>query len=442
MYLRFLPAGNSIPGGCYGLIVFSPLDWRRCLDSLPINWRQSQPRVLVVVGTRPEVIKLGPVVKELERDPDIHVSLCVVAQQTDLLEQAVAEWNLVVDYRVSIPRSDHRLAATLAAMLPGLADAIEAEKPSLVMVEGDTTTNLGAALAAFYAGVPVAHVEAGLRSGDPHQPFPEEMHRVLVDQLASIHYAPTDGARDNLLAERSGGEESVLVSGNTVVDALLSAMRDNRDLSVLLPQERRVLLVTAHRRENFGDGIEQICRAVRQLATSRDDLDVVFVLHSNPAARAPAEAALGDLANVRLIAPQPYHAFIRLIARADIVLTDSGGVQEEAPYLGTPVLVAREVTERPEASAAGAAQLVGTCTEAIVDAVSALLDNAELYAAMSQRVAPYGDGDAAVRIHDDLVKRLVDPSPYGLAASTEVPVVDEPGGLAETTMRSAAAQAS
>ncbi len=412
------------------------------MDSLGANWRQAQPRVLVVVGTRPEVIKLGPVIKELELDPDIKVSLCVVAQQSDLLDQAIAEWNLVADYRVSIPTQDRRLATTLAAMLPGLADAIDAEKPTLVMVEGDTTTNLGAALAAFYAGVPVAHVEAGLRSGDPRQPFPEEMHRVLVDRLSSLHYAPTDGARDNLMAEHCGDPDGVLVSGNTVVDALLSVLRDNRHLDVVPPDGRRVLLVTAHRRENFGDGIDAICRAVRELATSRNDLDVVFVLHSNPAARGPAEAALHDLPNVRLIKPQPYHAFIRLIARADIVLTDSGGVQEEAPYLGTPVLVARDVTERPEGSVAGAARLVGTCTEDIVDAVSALLDDAELYAAMSQRVAPYGNGDAAALIHEDLVKRLVDPFASAVAASQDVPAIEAPSILSLATARSAAAPAS
>ena len=412
------------------------------MDSLGANWRQAQPKVLVVVGTRPEVIKLGPVIKELELDPDIKVSLCVVAQQTDLLEQAVAEWNLVADYRVSIPAHDRRLATTLAAMLPGLADAIDAEKPTLVMVEGDTTTNLGAALAAFYAGVPVAHVEAGLRSGDRRQPFPEEMHRVLVDHLSSVHYAPTDGARDNLVAEHCVDPDGVLVSGNTVVDALLSVLRDNRDLDVVPPEGRRVLLVTAHRRENFGDGIDAICRAVRELATSRDDLDVVFVLHSNPAASGPAEAALHELPNVRLIKPQPYHAFIRLIARADIVLTDSGGVQEEAPYLGTPVLVARDVTERPEGSEAGAARLVGTCTEAIVEAVSALLDDAELYAAMSRRIAPYGNGDAAVRIHEDLVRRLVIPSVGAIDASEDVTTMEAPGILSQVTARSAAAPAS
>jgi UDP-N-acetylglucosamine 2-epimerase (non-hydrolysing) len=377
------------------------------VDLLLNRWQQPQPKVLVIVGTRPEVIKLGPVIKELERDPAIDVSVCVVAQQTELLDQALAEWNLVVDHRIAIPGNDRRLATTLAAMLPGLADAIEAEKPTLVMVEGDTTTNLGAALAAFYAGVPIAHVEAGLRSGDAQQPFPEEMHRVLVDRLASVHYAPTDGARDNLLAENSATPDGVLVSGNTVVDALLSALRENRDLDVIPPEGRRVLLVTAHRRENFGDGIDSICAAIRQLSESRDDLDVLFVLHSNPAARAPAEAALSGLSNVRLIPPQPYRSFVRLIARADVVLTDSGGIQEEAPYLGTPVLVARDVTERPEASAAGSAMLVGTCTETIVDAVSALLDDADLYAAMSKRVAPYGDGQAAVRIHEDLVARLV-----------------------------------
>jgi UDP-N-acetylglucosamine 2-epimerase (non-hydrolysing) len=291
-------------------------------------------------------------------------------------------------------------------MLPGLADVIAEAQPEMVIVEGDTTTNLAAALAAFYAGVPVAHVEAGLRSGDPQQPFPEEMHRILVDRIASVHYAPTIGARQNLLAENLLEGDRAMVVGNTVVDALLSAARDPAILTTALPADRRVLLATAHRRENFGNGIESICRAVQRLATERDDLDVVFVLHSNPAAFGPVRAALGGLANVHLIEPQPYRAFVKLLARADIVLTDSGGVQEEAPYLGTPVLVTRELTERPEASEAGAAWIVGTDSNAIVDAVNRLLDDEQLYARMARHISPYGDGRAAERIRADLSRRL------------------------------------
>ncbi|HEY7600119.1 MAG TPA: UDP-N-acetylglucosamine 2-epimerase (non-hydrolyzing) [Candidatus Limnocylindrales bacterium] len=362
--------------------------------------------ILVVVGTRPEVIKLAPVVRALESDARFVIRLCVVAQQGELLDQALHEWGLRADYHVAVPGPDRRLASSLAQMLPGLADVIAEAQPEMVIVEGDTTTNLAAALAAFYAGVPVAHVEAGLRSGDPQQPFPEEMHRILVDRIASVHYAPTIGARQNLLAENLLEGDRAMVVGNTVVDALLSAARDPAILTTALPADRRVLLATAHRRENFGNGIESICRAVQRLATERDDLDVVFVLHSNPAAFGPVRAALGGLANVHLIEPQPYRAFVKLLARADIVLTDSGGVQEEAPYLGTPVLVTRELTERPEASEAGAAWIVGTDSNAIVDAVNRLLDDEQLYARMARHISPYGDGRAAERIRADLSRRL------------------------------------
>jgi UDP-N-acetylglucosamine 2-epimerase (non-hydrolysing) len=380
-------------------------------------------RVLIVVGTRPEVIKMSPVARALREDPHVLVSVCVVAQQGQILDQAVAEWQLSPDYRIDLPGDDPRLTCRLAAMLPALADCIDQLQPQVLMVEGDTTTNLAAALAAFYAGVPVAHVEAGLRSGDVRQPFPEEMHRVLVDRIASIHYAPTQGARENLLAEAGHDSESVLVVGNTVIDALLAASSEPVPTLGAWPDGRRLLLVTAHRRESFGRGIESICRAVRELATSRPDLDVIFVLHSNPAARVPVQASLGLLANVRLIEPQPYRSFIRLLASADLVLTDSGGVQEEAPYLGTPVLVTRAVTERPEASQAGAAQIVGTDARAIVDAVSALLDDPQLYERMSRLVAPYGDGTAAKRISRDLVRRLIGETD---ADTTEIAVPLEP----------------
>jgi UDP-N-acetylglucosamine 2-epimerase (non-hydrolysing) len=381
--------------------------------------------ILIVVGTRPEVIKMAPLVRALESDARFIVELCVVAQQGELLDQALGEWGLVADYRVALPGPDRRLAVTLAAMLPGLADVIGESQPAMVIVEGDTTTNLAAALAAFYAGVPVAHVEAGLRSGDPQQPFPEEMHRVLVDRIASVHYAPTIGARQNLLAENLLEGDSAQVVGNTVVDALLSAARDPAIMTTPLPSGRRVLLATAHRRENFGNGIESICSAIRRLSTERDDLEVVFVLHSNPQAFGPVRAALGDLPNVHLIEPQPYRAFVKLLARADIVLTDSGGVQEEAPYLGTPVLVTRELTERPEASEAGAAWIVGTDSQAIVDAVNRLLDDAQLYSQMARHMSPYGDGRAANRIHDDLVRRLA-PRALPQPINTPEPIAELP----------------
>ena len=366
-------------------------------------WQQTT--VLVVMGTRPEVIKLAPVVRALEQDATLSVAVCVVAQQGEILEQALDEWQIAPDHRVELPGSDRRLAAMLGAMLPRLADVIERTRPAMVIVQGDTTTNLAASLAAFYAGVPVAHVEAGLRSGDVRQPFPEEMHRVLVDRIASVHYAPTMGARQNLLDEHHRNPADVVVVGNTVVDALLATLLENGAAPEAASQ-RQLLLVTAHRRENFGGGIAAICEAIRQLLAQRADLEVVFVLHTNPQAFRPVQRLLGSLDRVELIPPQPYRKFVRLLARADVVLTDSGGIQEEAPYLGKPVIVTREVTERPEASQAGAASIIGTDTQAIVDAVSSILDDEVLRATMSRRIAPYGDGHSAKRIQRDLAARL------------------------------------
>lgn len=361
--------------------------------------------VLVVMGTRPEVIKLAPVVRALEQDATLSVEVCVVAQQGEILDQALDEWQIAPDHHVDLPGSDRRLAAMLGAMLPRLADVIEQTRPAMVVVQGDTTTNLAASLAAFYAGVPVAHVEAGLRSGDVRQPFPEEMHRVLVDRIASVHYAPTIGARQNLLDEHHRNPADVVVVGNTVVDALLATLLEN-GAAPEVAKERQLLLVTAHRRENFGAGIAAICEAIRQLLAKRADLEVVFVLHTNPQAFRPVQRLLGSLDRVELIPPQPYRKFVRLLARADVVLTDSGGIQEEAPYLGKPVIVTREVTERPEASQAGAASIIGTDTQAIVDAVSSILDDEVLRATMSRRIAPYGDGHSAKRIQRDLAARL------------------------------------
>lgn len=387
--------------------------------------------VLVVVGTRPEVIKLAPVVRALEADANLSVELCVVAQQGDILDQALDEWSLMPDHRVEIPVHDRRLASVLGAMLPQLADVIEAVRPAMVLVEGDTTTNLGASLAAFYAHVPVAHVEAGLRSGDVRQPFPEEMHRVLVDRISSVHYAPTVGARKNLLDENNRNPADVLVVGNTVVDALLMTLRETAATPEPVSSEN-VLLVTAHRRENFGAGIESICDAIRQLCTERDDLKVIFVLHSNPNAHGPVRARLGDLANVELIPPQPYRTFVRLLARADVVLTDSGGIQEEAPYLGKPVIVTREVTERPEASAAGTASIIGTDRNTIVDAVNSLLDDTILRTTMSRRIAPYGDGHAAARIHRDIAQRLRNAPASAVDDHVQVAALSEPEPISAT----------
>jgi UDP-N-acetylglucosamine 2-epimerase (non-hydrolysing) len=361
--------------------------------------------VLVVVGTRPEVIKMAPVVDALAATPGLSPSLCAVGQQGNILDQALAEWGLVPTYRVDISGEDRRLAAVLAAMLPPLADCIEDSKPDLVLVEGDTTTNLGASLAAFYAGVPVAHVEAGLRTGDLGHPFPEEMHRVLVDQIASFRYSPTEGARANLRGENIDGG-SIAVVGNTVVDALLSVRQRPWLGGIQVPEDKRLLLVTAHRRESFGAGMVRICTAIQRLVRSRPDLSVVYVLHPNPAARRPAIRLLAGLPGVFLTEPRPYQEFIQLLSRSYIVLTDSGGIQEEAPYLGVPVLVTRDATERPEGAQHGAARIVGTDPGAIVSAVTELLDDPSAHAAMTRPSSPYGDGHAAARIVADIAERL------------------------------------
>ena len=372
-------------------------------------------RALVVVGTRPEVIKLAPVVWALAGHAAFEPLVCVVAQQGEILRRAVAEWGVYPAFTIELPRGDNRLATTLSAMLPRLADCIEEAQPDVVVVEGDTTTNVAASLAAFYAAVPVAHVEAGLRTHDPRAPFPEEMHRRIVDRLATLHYAPTLNALRNLRREGIAGQ-SVAVVGNTVVDALHSVMREAPVEAPDTPcpalaeppttATRKTLVVTAHRRESFGPGLVRICTAIRELVTRRSDLQVVYVLHPNPEARGPAVAQLSGLADVELIEPRPYREFVRLRRDAVVVLTDSGGIQEEAPYLGVPVLVTRASTERPEARDLGAAWLVGTSVSRIVSAVNRLLDDERLYARMARVHAPFGDGDASLRIASHLAARL------------------------------------
>jgi UDP-N-acetylglucosamine 2-epimerase (non-hydrolysing) len=381
-------------------------------------------RVLVVLGTRPEVIKLAPVVKAMAAMPGFEPVLCVVAQQGMILNSAVGEWDLSPTYRIELPGEDRRLASVLAAMLPRIADVIDDAQPDLVIVEGDTTTNLGAALAAFYARVPVAHVEAGLRTGDFSHPFPEEMHRVLVDQLAEIRYSPTDRARENLRAANFDAT-SIAVVGNTVVDALNDVRQRPWHGRFPLPADKRILLVTAHRRESFGEGIVRICSAIRELVSTRDDLYVIYVLHPNPAARRPAVRLLGGVPGVLLTEPQPYEEFIQLLSRSFIVLTDSGGIQEEAPYLGVPALVIREATERPEAAEGGAARIVGTDVGRIVAAVTELLDDPDLHAEMARPRSPYGDGRASVRIVEDLAARLGVPIKRGLVGVMNGPAAED-----------------
>ncbi len=362
-------------------------------------------RVMVVFGTRPEAIKMAPVVHALEREPGIEVQLAVTAQHRQMLDQVLDLFGLQPDDDLDLMSQGQGLPDLFGRILGGMSAVIARRQPDLVLVHGDTSTTLATALAAYYQRVPIGHVEAGLRTGDLYAPWPEEANRRLVAPLAALHFAPTASARANLHAE--GITAGVHVTGNTVIDTLLGVRaRIDADAGLraslaaqfpMLRDDRRTLLVTGHRRENFGEGFERMCLAMRALAR-RGDVQVVYPVHLNPQVQAPVRRILGDEPGVHLIAPQDYLPFVYLMLRADLILTDSGGIQEEAPSLGRPVLVMRDTTERPEAVEAGTVQLVGTDTGRIVAAATALLDDAAAYARMAQALNPYGDGRAAARI--------------------------------------------
>lgn len=366
--------------------------------------------ILVVFGTRPEAIKMAPVVQALQRALDITVRVCVTAQHRQMLDQVLELFDIRPDHDLNLMRPGQDLTDLTANILLGLRPVLSLEKPDLVLVHGDTTTTLVSALAAYYQRIPVGHVEAGLRTGNPYAPWPEEMNRRIAGAVTSLHFAPTARARDNLLREGVGGDQ-IHVTGNTVIDALLSAVDTARNSPQLqrqfdfLDPGRRTILVTGHRRENFGDGFERICRALGRLA-SRDDVQIVYPVHLNPYVLGPVREALGRQDTVHLIDPLDYLPFVALMDRADLIITDSGGVQEEAPSLGKPVLVMRETTERPEAVDAGTVLLVGTDEERIVVEASRLLDDQDAYAAMSRAHNPYGDGHAAGRIVD-VIRQMV-----------------------------------
>ena len=361
-------------------------------------------KVLSVFGTRPEAIKLAPVIRLLRARPrDFLSRLCVTGQHRELLQPALKLFALRPDYDLAVMQADQSLSSLTARILTGLEPVLAREQPDWVLVQGDTTTTLAASLAAFYARIPVAHVEAGLRSRDPWQPYPEEINRCLTDVLASLHFAPTEGARENLLAEGIP-EARIRVTGNTIIDAVqeIAARPYDRTRSPLagLPLDgRRIVLVTAHRRENFGSPLRHLCQAIERLATLHPDtLHVVFPVHLNPNVQQPVQRALGRCPNVSLLAPLDYESFVHLMKRTTLILTDSGGLQEEAPALGVPTLVLRNVTERPEGVAAGSARVVGTEPEAVVAAATRLLSDPQDYAQMARNRHPYGDGHAGERI--------------------------------------------
>lgn len=367
---------------------------------------EPRKKVLIAFGTRPEAIKMAPVVEAFRQDGSMDVVVAVTAQHREMLDQVLELFGIVPDEDLDLMRPGQSLSDLFARILTGMSELIARHRPDIVLVHGDTSTTLATALAAFYNKVKVGHVEAGLRTGDIWAPWPEEANRCLTSPLSSVHFAPTQRSLENLLAEGVSAER-IEVTGNTVIDALLEVVeRIEQDPALearlseqfpFLDGDRRLVLVTGHRRENFGTGFEQICCALKALA-ERGDVQVLYPVHLNPNVQEPVNRLLAGVDNVILIEPQDYLPFVYLMSRASLIITDSGGVQEEAPSLGKPVLVMRDTTERPEAVDAGTVRLVGTDAKQIVAEATRLLDDAGAYAEMSRAHNPYGDGLASSRI--------------------------------------------
>lgn len=376
-------------------------------------------KVMLVFGTRPEAIKMAPVVRAFKADSENFTTIvAVTGQHRQMLDSVLNLFEIVPDYDLDIMSPGQDLTDVTCRILTGMRSVLAQAKPDVVLVHGDTSTSTAAALAAFYAHIPVGHVEAGLRTGDIYSPWPEEMNRSITGRIATYHFAPTEQARQNLLRENVDPSH-IYVTGNTVIDALHTVVqRINADSSLYesldrqlaalgydprrldTPEGRRLVLVTGHRRENFGDGFRNICLAIRDIALAHPDVDIVYPMHLNPNVRRPIAETLGQdsLANVFLIEPLDYLPFVHMMQRSHLILTDSGGIQEEAPSLGKPVLVMRTVTERPEALEAGTIHLVGTDRHKIADTVARFLDDDEYYAAHTRLANPYGDGKASPRI--------------------------------------------
>lgn len=363
-------------------------------------------KIMLVFGTRPEAIKMAPVVRALSAAKQWEVKVCVTAQHRQMLDQVLDLFNIKPDFDLNLMKPSQDMTDITSNVLIGMRDVFNQWKPDMVFVHGDTTTAMAAGLAAFYAKIPVAHVEAGLRTNNIYSPWPEEMNRSMLARIASLHFAPTETARANLLAEGCA-DKSIFVTGNTVIDALLNVVERiktdatlNQQLSerfAFLQENKRLILVTGHRRENFGQGFEDICKALRTIA-ERDDVEIVYPVHLNPNVQVPVRRILQGCQNIHLIEPLDYFPFVYLMNRARLLLTDSGGIQEEAPSLGKPVLVMRDTTERPEAVEVGTVKLVGSNERLIVSEVNALLDDSALYQRMATATNPYGDGHAATRI--------------------------------------------
>lgn len=379
-------------------------------------------KILLVFGTRPEAIKLAPVINRLKKHKArFAVIVCVTAQHRQMLDQVLSIFKISPDYDLDIMRENQDLFDITIKSLKGLKEVFETVKPDIVLAQGDTTTAFMAGLAAFYFKIPVGHVEAGLRTYDKYSPFPEEKNRHLLSTLTDYHFAPTQLSRSNLLRENIP-EENIWVTGNTVIDALLEVVRSQKSEVrkkahqnyfkeqynlKLETRNSKLLLVTGHRRENFGEGFEHICQALRAIAEKRDDISIVYPVHLNPNVRGPVKRILSGIKNIYLIEPLEYEQFVFLMNKSYLILTDSGGIQEEAPSLGKPVLVMRNTTERPEGIEAGAVKLVGTDRNNIVKGALDLIEDPALYEKMSKSVNPYGDGKASERITDVLLLKLL-----------------------------------
>ncbi|WP_010235858.1 non-hydrolyzing UDP-N-acetylglucosamine 2-epimerase [Clostridium arbusti] len=361
-------------------------------------------KIITIFGTRPEAIKMAPLVKELEKREEIDIKVCVTAQHRQMLDQVLHLFDITPDFDLNIMKSKQTLTGITTKVLEGLEETFEIEKPDMVLVHGDTTTTFAGALAAFYKQIPVGHVEAGLRTFNKYFPFPEEMNRKLTGAMADLHFAPTNGSRNNLLKEGIK-EENIYITGNTVIDAMEYTVEDNynfnnEELNNLDYKNKKIIMVTAHRRENWGIGIENICKALKKIVQENAEVELVYLVHLNPIVKNVVYKYLDGVSRVHLLPPLDTKETHNLMNKCFMVMTDSGGLQEEAPHLGKPVLVLRDVTERPEAVAAKTVRLVGTDINNIVNTANELIRDDDKYAKMSKAINPYGDGLASKRIVD------------------------------------------
>lgn len=364
-------------------------------------------KVMTLFGTRPEAVKMAPLVKELEKCDVIESIVCVTAQHREMLDQVLELFKISPNYDLNIMKEKQTLTGITTRVLEGIEDVLEKEKPDIVLVHGDTTTTFAGGLAAFYKQIKVGHVEAGLRTFDKYFPFPEEMNRKLTGALADMHFSPTTASKSNLLRE-GVDEETIFITGNTVIDAMEHTVEENYvfendRLNEIDFENKKIIMVTAHRRENWGEGIKNICEALKEIVGDNKDVELVYLVHLNPIVKDMVEEYLGNVERVHLLPPLDTKETHNLMNRSYMIMTDSGGLQEEAPHLGKPVLVLRDVTERPEAVEAGTVKLVGTNKNAIITEANILIRNSNAYEKMSRAINPYGDGNASKRIVDNIL---------------------------------------